>query len=236
MQGAEPRPMANDVKRNPRTRTRRALVALAIALFLPGLAAAKESAEEEALVAAPRQIVEETIGKVLVILNEEGLTSEVRRGRIEEIAFDVFDFTTMAKLVLARNWKKFDARQREDFIAEFKRYLSRNYGSRLERYQQTDVAIVGSRVEPRNDVTVLSKVVGGQFDGIEMNYRMRNRDAQWRVIDVVIEGVSLIANFRAQFVEVVGNRGPDALLKLMREKNAEPPDPESEASATDPVG
>jgi phospholipid transport system substrate-binding protein len=199
---------------------------------LSGVAFAEAAKPDEAaLVAAPREVVESTINRVLVILNEDGLSSAVRRARIEAIAFDVFDFATMGKLVLARNWKKFDPEQRKSFIAEFKQHLSRNYGSRLDRYQQTAVDIVGTRVEPRNDVTVLSKVVGGQFDGIEMNYRVRERKGSWRVIDVVIEGVSLIANFRAQFVEVIGNRGPDALLELMREKNAEPPEPDAPAAA-----
>ena len=196
------------------------VVALALALA-PIAGRAATSHLEADLVGPPRAIVEETVGKVLVILNEDGLTSEVRRKRIEAIAFEVFDFKTMGKLVLARNWKKFDKAQRSDFIAEFKTYLSRNYGSRLDRYQQTDVDIVGTRIEPRNDVTVLSKVVGGQFDGVEMNYRMRERGDVWRVIDVVIEGVSLIGNFRAQFKEVVGNGGPEALLAAMRKKNAQ---------------
>jgi phospholipid transport system substrate-binding protein len=64
--------------------------------------------------------------------------------------------------------------------------------------------------------------VGGEFDGVELDYRLRQRDGEWKVIDVVIEGVSLIANFRSQFREVVGQKGPDGLLEQMRAKNAEP--------------
>ena len=195
----------------------------ALCLLAPGppLAAAPDSTlqEPQALHQEPQALVEETLRKVLVILNEEGLTSAERRRRIEAIAFDVFDFRTMSKLVLARNWKRFDKAQRQEFVEEFKRHLSRNYGSRLERYQQTDVAIVGTRVEPRGDVTVRSKVVGGQFDGIEMNYRLRQRQERWRVIDVVIEGVSLVANFRSQFVEIVSSGGPEELLRQLRDKN-----------------
>jgi phospholipid transport system substrate-binding protein len=177
-------------------------------------------AEAAEFVRAPRAVVEETVGRVLLVLNQEGLESIQRRERIQLIAFDVFDFATMGKLVLARGWRKFDDDQREAFIAEFKVHLSRNYGSRLDRYEQTDVEVVKARLEPRNDVTVFSTVIGGQFDGIEMNYRLRQRDESWRVIDVVIEGVSLVANFRSQFKEIVSRGGPDLLLELMREKNA----------------
>jgi phospholipid transport system substrate-binding protein len=188
-----------------------------LALTPPSFA---EDRDEEAFVAAPRAVVVETVGRVIVILNTEGLTSPQRRSQIEEIAFDVFDFATMGKLVLARNWKKFDDAQRKRFISEFKIYLSRNYGSRLDRYRQTDVEITATQLEPRDDVTVKSVVVGGQFDGIEMSYRMRKRKEAWRVIDVVIEGVSLLANFREQFKGIVSNGGPDALLEQMKAKNA----------------
>jgi phospholipid transport system substrate-binding protein len=132
--------------------------------------------------------------------------------------------------VLARNWKKLDDRQRREFIEQFKIYLSRNYGSRLDRYRQTDVAIVGARIEPRGDVTVLSEVVGGEFDGVALDYRLRRRGGDWKVIDVVIEGVSLIGNFRSQFREVVSQKGPEGLLEQMRVKNAEPRAAEDAAS------
>ena len=194
------------------------LLALGIA-SVAGSSSAK--APDPALVAAPRALVAQTLHRVLVILDDRTLESAERRERIEAIAFDVFDFRTMSKLSLGRNWKHFDEEQREQFVEEFKRHLSRNYGSRLDRYQQTDVRIVGARLEPRNDVTVLSKVVGGQFDGIEMNYRMRRskHDGRWRAIDVVIEGVSLVANFRSQFAEVLSGGGPAELLRQLRTKN-----------------
>lgn len=177
-------------------------------------------ADVDAFVAAPLEIVEQSVARVIVILNEPDLTSIERRARIETIAFDVFDFETMSKLVLARGWKKFDAEQRREFVLEFKIHLSRNYGSRLDRYQQTDVAVSGARLEPRNDVTVLTHVVGGQFDGIEMSYRLRERGGKWGMIDIVIEGVSLVANFRSQFKQVLSTSGPDGLLRQMKKKNS----------------
>lgn len=190
----------------------------------PHSEAADASGAAAATTAAPEQVVRDALNRVLTILADPALDSPARRAQIENIAFDVFDFPTMSKLVLARNWKKFSKEQRKEFVAEFKQHLSRSYGNRLDRYQQTDVEIVGSRVEPRGDVTVLSKAVGGQFDGIQMNYRLRERSDRWRVIDVVIEGVSLVANFRSQFVEVVSRGGPEALLEELKTKNFDLPE------------
>jgi len=211
-----------------------ALVVALMACFAPLVAAAdgttkRTSEETAAFLAPPTELVAVTVADVIAILQDAELSSAERRARIERLAFDVFDFETMSKLVLARNWKKFDDAQRREFVEQFKLYLSRNYGSRLDRYQQTDVRIVGARIEPRDDVTVMSKVVGGGSDGIELDYRLRSRKGEWKVIDVVIEGVSMLANFRSQFRDVMSKKGPDALLEQMRVKNAEPPSDEPAA-------
>ena len=223
------------MRSNPPPRRRTVLAALLLALLVPPAArvsgATEPPADPAAFLAPPTALVRDTVGKVIVILKDAELPTAERRRRIEALAFEVFDFDTMSRLVLARNWKKFDAQQRRDFIAEFKIHLSRNYGSRLDRYRQTDVVITSSRIEPQNDVTVHSRVVGGEFDGVKLDYRLRQRDGEWKVIDVVIEGVSLVANFRSQFREVVGQRGPEALLEQMRAKNARP-EPDAEAAGT----
>lgn len=80
--------------------------------------------------------------------------------------------------------------------------------------------MLGEQPEPRGDVTVKTKVVGGENDGALVDYRMRQEDGSWKIIDVVIEGISLVANFRDQFRDVMGREGPSALLGKLREKNA----------------
>ena len=178
-----------------------------------------------ALVATPsyaedaKEVVENTVAEVLAVLQRTNLPVVERRTEIENIAYARFDFDTMGKLVLARNWKKFDDAQRDSFIDEFKRHLSRSYSVRIERYEQEQVDITGERQEKRGDVTVLTVIRGGQFEGAEVNYRMRNRDDAWRVIDVIIEGVSLVSNFRSQFKDIVFKEGPDGLIAQLRAKN-----------------
>jgi len=208
---------------------------LALALILGAGAgasfAAGEGDEEDITTAVPRAVVERTVTDVIAALEIPELKSEQRLERIEELVFNVFDFRTMGKLVLARNWKKFDPDQRRRFIIEFKQYLSRNYGNRLERYRKTRVDVVGARVEKRGDVTVLSKVVGSDYDGVEMNYRLRFRSGKWKMIDIIVEGVSLLANFRSQFGEIVNRHGPEGLLERMQQKNIGPDSEATEDSA-----
>ena len=129
----------------------------------------------------------------------------------------------MSRLVLARNWKRFSKEQQVEYVSEFKTYLSNNYGNRIERYDQEEVEILSARDEPRGDVIVQTKIAGGQFTGALVDYRLRKTAGEWRVIDVVIEGISMVSNFRDQFKAVVSSGGPELLLKKLKEKNAAGP-------------
>jgi phospholipid transport system substrate-binding protein len=188
-----------------------ALIALAL-LATPGRA--DDASEAEA-------IVRETIDQVLEVLAKKDLSADQRVKQIEEIAYQRFDFATISRLVVARRWNEFTPEQQEEFLAQFKLLLSRSYGTRINRYEQEKVAILGHRVEPRGDVTVKTRIEGGSADGIEVDYRLRKREGPWLVIDVIIEGVSLVSSYRSQFKEILGHGGPSELLDQLREKNAE---------------
>jgi phospholipid transport system substrate-binding protein len=173
-----------------------------------------------------RAMVRKTIDLVLAELAKEGVDDDVKIKSLESIVFGNFQFETISRLVLARNFKKFSKEQQQEFEDHFKVYLSRSYGTRLLRYADEKVEFGAARLEKRGDVTVKTSIVGGKADGIEMNYRARNRDDAWKVIDVVIEGISLVSNFRTQFKDIINREGPEGLLAKLRDKTFELPDPE----------
>jgi phospholipid transport system substrate-binding protein len=183
----------------------------AMPLAAPPAAASQETSEA-------RAVVDEAVEAVLAVLREPNLSTEQRRSRIEEIAYDRFDFETISRLVLARGWRQFSEEQRSEFVEQFKRHLSASYGSRVERYDQESVGVVGERLEPRGDVTIQTRIRGGQFDGTAVDYRLREREGTWKVIDVVIEGVSLASNFRSQFAELLSRGGPEEVLRRLRDR------------------
>ncbi len=195
-----------------------ALVFIAFSVSLVSVSAAL-AADDPALTSAPRQLINETATKIVSILAKKDQPTEMRISEIESLAYEIFDFTTMSKLVLARNWKKMDKAKRKEFVVEFKRHLSRTYGTRLDRYEQEEVDVYGAQVEVRNDVSVKTRILGGQFDGAEISYRLRNRRDEWKIIDVVIEGVSLVSNYRSQFKEVLNGGSIEDLLARLRDKN-----------------
>jgi phospholipid transport system substrate-binding protein len=203
---------------------RAASIALAATLLGPAAAPGQPQVQQA------RAVVSETIDKVVAVLNDKTLPLEQKRQQIEEISYSRFDFDRMARLVLARNAQKLSPEQQQEFVAEFKRHLSTTYGRRLSEYSDERIEIGDARPETNGDVTVKSRVVGGAAgDGVAIDYRLKERDANWLVIDVIIEGVSLIHNFRSQVAEIVSSAGAESLIAKLREKNdrveAEPAKP-----------
>jgi phospholipid transport system substrate-binding protein len=214
--------------RSSGSRARRTLRAASIALAATLLGPAAAPGQPQ--VQQARAVVSDTIDKVVAVLNDKTLPLEQKRQQIEEISYSRFDFDRMARLVLARNAQKLSPEQQQEFVAEFKRHLSTTYGRRLSEYSDERIEIGDARAETNGDVTVKSRVVGGAAgDGVAIDYRLKERDANWLVIDVIIEGVSLIHNFRSQVAEIVSSAGAESLIAKLREKNdrveAEPAKP-----------
>jgi phospholipid transport system substrate-binding protein len=200
-----------------RTSLARAAAGLAAAVWL-GIAAAAAPAPTSPE-PGPRATIEQMANQVLAVMRDPALSSEERLEALEALAMERFDFETMSRLVLAKNWKRFSEAEREEFRVEFTRYLARNYGSRIDRYDQEEVEILGERKEPRGDVTVRTRVVGGEFEGTILDFRLRGKSGRWLIIDVTAEGISFVSNYRDQFREVLGRGGPQHLLQQLREKN-----------------
>ncbi len=197
-----------------RAGTLRGVLLLLLLMPAPAIASTPEGAGD-----GPQQVIDRTVVEVLAVLADRARPSEERRAELEALARQRFDFGTMSRLVLARNWKRFSKPQQTEFVEGFTSYLVNDYGSRLDRYEQEQVEVLGERQEPRGDVTVKTAIVGGENNGALVDYRMREDKGRWKIIDVVIEGISLVANYRDQFRDVIARSGPEGLLEKLREKN-----------------
>ena len=203
------------MKRSLRSFTRilTALVALAMTLVLrPQPAVADDGAQ---------QVVRQLTDKVIGVLQDKSASAEAKRGKIRDIVIDYIDFETMSQLTLARNWKPLSDDQKQQFVQEFKEHLAVTYGRNVESYNNEKVQITGDRDAGRGDWIVTTKILRPAGGGdILVDYRLRKKDGTWKVIDLVIERVSLVSNFRSQFQEIMANGGIDKLLKQLHEKNA----------------
>ena len=183
--------------------------ALACAATLTPLAWADES---------PRAFVDATTSAVIAVLADKDVSVDDKRRRVEEIVYARVDFDTLSRLVLARSWNQLSEEQREEFKRSFKQNLSATYGRSIEAYRNERITIVADRQEADADWTVRTKIVRGGPNDISVDYRLRQSAGSWKIIDVIIEGVSLVSSYRSQFQEVMANGGIDRLLKVMQEK------------------
>jgi phospholipid transport system substrate-binding protein len=189
-----------------------------VVLALAALGAPAVRAAEEA---APRAVVAQVTDAALAVLRDKRLGADEKRHRLEDIVYAHTDFATLSRLVLARNWSHFSDAQQREFMEQFRRHLALTYGRNVESYRDETVQITGAREEPGGDWTVQTKIVRGGPDDILVDYRLRRQaDGSWKIIDFVIERVSLVANYRSEFQEILSHGGPAELLRLLAEKNA----------------
>jgi len=159
--------------------------------------------------------------KVLDVLRDPVLKAEsskkIKKEKIRLIADDMFDFTELSKRTLAQNWNRFDSSQQKEFIHLFKSLLADAYADKILAY--TNERIVFSKEIQYSDNTaeVRSTVISKTAE-IPINYRVILKGTEWKVYDVVIEGVSLVNNYRSQFKEILLNKSPESLLETLRKK------------------
>ena len=187
---------------------------MALALLLLSGAPAVAAPADDA-----RATMEKTVADVLLVLDDSTLPLQTKRDRIQAIAFERFDFVTMSKLVLKRDWKKFDTAQQQEFVEQFREHLSARYGENLGKYEREKVEVTSDHTETNGDVSVKTVIRGGKFDGTPVDYRLR-QGSGWQVIDVVIENVSLVSSFRTQFADVLAKSGPTGVLTKLKQRNA----------------
>ena len=185
----------------------------------------------------PTEQLKLQIDRVLTALEDptikvDGKAAE-RRTRVRTIANDIFDWTETAKRSLARHWQPLTDAQRDEFVQLFGDLLERAYISKIELYTGEQVTYAGEVVEG-DQALVKTKIVTKQGSDVPIDYRMLRRGDRWLVYDVVIEGVSLVGNYRTQFNRLIQTSSYGDVVAKMRAKLTESEYAESAASKRAP--
>jgi phospholipid transport system substrate-binding protein len=152
-------------------------------------------------------------------LKQAGKTTE-RRSAVRKIANETFEFQEMARRALARHWQPRTPAEREEFVKLFADLLERAYVSKIENYGGEKIAYNGDTIDG-DTALVKTKIITKQGTDIPVDYRMVKRSDRWLVYDVVIEGVSLINNYRTQFNKIIQTSSYQALVDRMKNKQNE---------------
>jgi phospholipid transport system substrate-binding protein len=137
---------------------------------------------------------------------------------IREIINAIFDWTELSKRTLGRNWKKFSDAQQKEFTDLFSRLLENVYADRLLAYSDQKVVFEKETELKKGRVEVASHIRLSDGKKVPLNYRMTEKSGSWKVYDVVIEGVSMVKNYRSQFKDILSKKSPDDLINTLKKK------------------
>lgn len=173
---------------------------------------------------APDELVKQTADEVLTIIKQD---KEIREGNIaritavaEEKILPNFNFDRTSRMVLGKHWRTASPTQKEEFKKQFRDLLIRTYASALSKYQNQTIEFKPLRMQPGDkEVTVRSEILQPGGQPIAVDYSLEKTPQSWKVYDIVIEGVSLVTNYRGQFAEEVKRSGLDGLIQKLSEKN-----------------
>jgi phospholipid transport system substrate-binding protein len=180
------------------------------------------TAPGSALAAGPGEQLNEGIQRVFANLQDPDLkTKETeRRLAVRRIADEVFDFEETAKRSLGRHWQDRSPEERQEFVRLFTELIDRAYLRRVDRYDGEQVIIVSDAVEG-NQAVVQTRIITRDKSEIPVEYLMhRTGEDRWRVWDVKIAGMSLVASYRAQFNKIIHAESYGDLVKRLQAKSA----------------
>jgi phospholipid transport system substrate-binding protein len=169
----------------------------------------------------PLTTVEGNVNSVLNVLRDPALKGQAakktKKEKIRSIAEKMFDFNELSKRTLGPNWKRLNTNQQKEFVELYRDILEDAYMDRITAYKDEKV-VFNKETMLSDDTAEVQSTVYTKTAEIPINYRLIVKGGEWKVYDVVIEGVSLIMNYRAQFREIMANKSPDKLLEILRKK------------------
>ena len=148
---------------------------------------------------------------------EGGGGQQKKKETIREISDALFDFYALSRRTLGSNWKKFNADQRQEFIKLYRKLLESIYMDRLLQYQDEKVKFLKEISLGDTRAEVQSAIVAAGGD-IPIHYKMYRKDGVWKTYDLIVENVSLVGNYRAQFNSLLSKNPPEKVLDVIREK------------------
>lgn len=171
------------------------------------------------------QVIEETATSVIDRVNQDKDKLESDPDSVLELVYEMiiphFDFVSMSKWVLGKkNWSSASEVQQEQFVNEFRDLLVNTYTKALLQYSDNKINYLSEKPSKNpNLVEVLTEVEQDGSGAVPINYRMRNKDGKWQVVDVVVNGASLVRTYRGEFTSQIRKNGMDHLIAKLTERN-----------------
>ena len=169
----------------------------------------------------PTDSMKGTIDEVLRIVRDKELKqttkAEERRSRLEKVVAERFDYHEMSRRALGAPWNQLSDKDKQEFVSLFQTLLTSTYAEKVESYSGEGVQYLNERTE-KDYAEVRTKILSGKTE-IPLDYRLINHGTDWRVYDVVVDGVSLVNNYRGQFMKILRASSYPDLVEQLRKKS-----------------
>jgi len=187
------------------------LAAFTLALSVPAFASVTDD-------------VKKTVDQVVTIVANHELkkpkNEAKRRAALKSAISVIFDYGEMAKRSLGAHWKGRSKAEQKEFVDLFATLLENSYASKIESYENEKI-VYGKESIDGDYAEVKSRIVTAKRDEFTIDYRLMKEGNRWMVYDVVIEGVSLVSNYRSQFNRIINSQGYAGLVKKLKAKSNE---------------
>jgi len=171
--------------------------------------------------ATPKETVEAGVNNLLKTLGDSAFKAKPEDERISIIGAEiekVFDFKELSRRTLGRDWKKMKPEQQKEFVQLFRELLQGVYADRLLAYSDQKIIFGKETMLKKGRAEVQSYLQTSDSKKIPLFYRLTDKSGSWKVYDVIIEGVSMVKNYRTQFRQILAKDSPDKLLQVLRDK------------------
>jgi phospholipid transport system substrate-binding protein len=175
----------------------------------------------QALAATPKETVETGVNNLLKTLGDPSFKAKPKDERLPIMKTQigaVFDFKELSRRTLGRTWKKMSPEQQTEFVELFTKVLQGVYADLLMTYTDQKVIFGDEKMLKKGRAEVESYLVTSDGRKIPIFYRLTDKTGSWRVYDVIIEGVSMVKNYRTQFKEILANDSHEKLIEILRGK------------------
>ena len=159
-----------------------------------------------------------TIEKVIKIVQDEALTNDkqARRVALRKIIAERFNYRQMVMRSLAKNWYARSDQERQEFISLFKSLLENSYANKLEAYRDEEINYLDEII--KGEYALVKTEVVRKSSTIGVDYKLIQEKGSWKVYDFVIEGVSMIRNYRSQFTKIIRRDSYEVLVQKLTDK------------------
>lgn len=190
-------------------------------VFMPLLVQAQTATSDQT--ADPASVMKVAIEEVLAQLKTHQTLyqtdPEQLRAIVAKSALPNLYINRMAQLALAKHWRSANVQQREIYVREFQRYLIRTYTTTLYLYRNTSPEMLGGKDKGKNKSTLKIRVKNERGEPVTLFLRLEMHNGSWKIVDINVEGVSLVITARGLFDEEINRIGLDAFLKNMTAQN-----------------